>query len=347
MTFEPSFGPSVNPDAPPRRVAVIGAGVAGLAAARILRDHGAHVAVFEKSRGLGGRLATRRPFGRDDPFGLDHGAPFAEPSARYPETAKTLTALEAEAAAAAAEGGAMSASSVVHPLAARAPALRVSFETEIASIAVGAEDYLLRDLGGAAHGPFHAVIAAAPAPQTRALLGDLCPEAETEARYHAVAAVLAAFDPAPEGAAQEARIDAPTPPLTGVWRMGAKPGRRLGASAAGAREGWVGHAAPDWSAAHLQTDKDAIAEALWPALAESARLDPAARPAYLAGHRWRYGVVAEAVGRAYWLGAPHTPAAGLGCCGDWRLGPKAGDALASGEALGRALAARLATLTLG
>ena len=53
------------------RVAVIGAGLSGLAAARHLTDSGCDVTVFEKSRGLGGRLATRRAEGAV----IDHGAP--------------------------------------------------------------------------------------------------------------------------------------------------------------------------------------------------------------------------------------------------------------------------------
>lgn len=43
-----------------RRVAIIGAGMAGIAAARKLRDQGHACVLFEKSRGLGGRAATRR-----------------------------------------------------------------------------------------------------------------------------------------------------------------------------------------------------------------------------------------------------------------------------------------------
>ena len=42
------------------RVAIVGAGVAGLAAGRTLQQAGKEVVLFEKSRGPGGRLATRR-----------------------------------------------------------------------------------------------------------------------------------------------------------------------------------------------------------------------------------------------------------------------------------------------
>ena len=42
------------------RVAVVGAGISGLICARTLLDHGLAVTVFEKSRGVGGRMATRR-----------------------------------------------------------------------------------------------------------------------------------------------------------------------------------------------------------------------------------------------------------------------------------------------
>ncbi len=51
---------------------VIGAGIAGLTAARFLKDHGVEVLVLERSQGVGGRMATRRI--REARF--DHGAQF-------------------------------------------------------------------------------------------------------------------------------------------------------------------------------------------------------------------------------------------------------------------------------
>ncbi len=59
--------PGVSP-----RVAVIGAGIAGLVTARTLSDHGIEVCVFERSRGVGGRAATRRA----DALAFDHGAQY-------------------------------------------------------------------------------------------------------------------------------------------------------------------------------------------------------------------------------------------------------------------------------
>ena len=55
------------------RIAVIGAGMAGLSCAKHLSEHGVHTTIFEKSRGLGGRLATRRA---DSGIAFDHGAQF-------------------------------------------------------------------------------------------------------------------------------------------------------------------------------------------------------------------------------------------------------------------------------
>ncbi|MEM5838710.1 FAD-dependent oxidoreductase, partial [Pediococcus acidilactici] len=56
-------------------VAVIGAGLAGLVCAQQLTQAGYNVVVVEKSRGLGGRVATRRVHGTC----ADHGLRYLEP----------------------------------------------------------------------------------------------------------------------------------------------------------------------------------------------------------------------------------------------------------------------------
>jgi len=59
-------------------VAILGAGISGLAAATRIRKEGLDVVVVEKSRGLGGRAATRRmaSLAEGDEIPVDHGAQF-------------------------------------------------------------------------------------------------------------------------------------------------------------------------------------------------------------------------------------------------------------------------------
>ncbi|MHC4933632.1 MAG: FAD-dependent oxidoreductase, partial [Planctomycetota bacterium] len=61
------------------KIAVIGAGTAGLTAARQLVARGHAVTVYDKSRGTGGRMSTRRV----SPWIFDHGAQYF--TAREPE----------------------------------------------------------------------------------------------------------------------------------------------------------------------------------------------------------------------------------------------------------------------
>ncbi|MCV6626839.1 MAG: FAD-dependent oxidoreductase, partial [Cellvibrionaceae bacterium] len=53
------------------KIAIIGAGLAGLSAAKQLQNR-AQVTVFDKARGLGGRMSTRRC----EPYFFDHGAQY-------------------------------------------------------------------------------------------------------------------------------------------------------------------------------------------------------------------------------------------------------------------------------
>ncbi len=62
--------PTANSHSP--RIAIVGAGLAGLVAAQRLAVAGLSVQVFDKGRGVGGRLNTRREVGRQ----FDHGAQY-------------------------------------------------------------------------------------------------------------------------------------------------------------------------------------------------------------------------------------------------------------------------------
>ncbi|NEQ50089.1 MAG: NAD(P)-binding protein [Leptolyngbya sp. SIO3F4] len=66
-------------------IAIVGAGVAGLTCGRMLQAAGHRVILLEKSRGVGGRLATRR---LDVGGFVDHGAPYWAPQS---VALKTLT----------------------------------------------------------------------------------------------------------------------------------------------------------------------------------------------------------------------------------------------------------------
>ena len=55
------------------RVAIVGAGLAGLACADQLVAGGHQVSLFDKGRGPGGRMSTRR---MEDGWAFDHGAPW-------------------------------------------------------------------------------------------------------------------------------------------------------------------------------------------------------------------------------------------------------------------------------
>ena len=73
----------------PHSVAVIGAGIAGLACARALAARGVAVRLFDKGRAPGGRVATRRAQAPDGgALQFDHGAQYA--SARGPGFAVAL-----------------------------------------------------------------------------------------------------------------------------------------------------------------------------------------------------------------------------------------------------------------
>jgi renalase len=73
-----------------RNIAVVGAGIAGIACARTLAQAGHEVTVFEKSREAGGRMATR-----DSEFGgFDHGTQyFTVRDARFEKALATASGL--------------------------------------------------------------------------------------------------------------------------------------------------------------------------------------------------------------------------------------------------------------
>ncbi len=140
------------------QVAVVGAGLAGLTAARRLADAGAEVTVFDKGRGLGGRLATRRR----DQMALDHGAPWVE--ADDAAFAEALAALGARPLGDGRWVGTPGMSDLVRPLAGRPPGAPAGRDRRRRGRPLRA--------GGVPLGPFDRILPALPAPQVRALMRD-------------------------------------------------------------------------------------------------------------------------------------------------------------------------------
>jgi predicted NAD/FAD-dependent oxidoreductase len=63
-------------DSTAHRIAIIGAGTAGLSCAQFLAHAGHQVHVFDKSRGPSGRMSTRRSSDGDANWQCDHGAQY-------------------------------------------------------------------------------------------------------------------------------------------------------------------------------------------------------------------------------------------------------------------------------
>ncbi|WP_168771034.1 NAD(P)/FAD-dependent oxidoreductase [Palleronia sediminis] len=303
------------------RVVVIGAGAAGLSAAADLRAAGIAPVVIEKSRGIGGRLATRRRDGAQ----FDHGAPsvsaVSEDGAAWLDAAMQSGHATEWAAAGDTAGpqhvGLPGASGLCRGL---AEGLDIRFSTEVAT--ARRKDGLWRLGTSAGDLVAEMVIAAIPAPQADRLFGHL----------DRVSTELAGVTMAPAWTLMvqfEAAFDAPPPDPapSGVFSAilcdSAKPGR----DAPGC---WVAHATAPFSRAHLERDRDEMAGMLVAALAEAMGPLPPTRLAM--AHRWRFARTDTAAG----LPVLAYPDDALFLAGDWTLGALADHAVQSGRAAARA-----------
>ncbi|TCZ61376.1 NAD(P)/FAD-dependent oxidoreductase [Roseicella aquatilis] len=322
----------------PPRIAVIGAGLAGLSCARALQARGAVIRLFDKGRAAGGRLATRRAEAAGLPLQFDHGAQYL--TAR----SEGFAALLRECGAAPWGGpgrlvGTPGMSALPRRLAAGLDLVAARHVTAIEG-APGA--WVVRHLDAttvrpgrplppgvpAREGPFDAVALALPPEQAAPLVAPHAPS--WPARLAAVRlapcwTVMAAF------AAPLPLPDSLRPEEDGAigWaaRDSSKPGRPAGA------ECWVVQGGPDWSRAHLEDTPEQVIPALLAALGARAGRDLPA-PIHAAAHRWRYSLVEAPLGQP----CLHDPALRLGLAGDWCLAGRAESAFESGTALAAAMA---------
>lgn len=329
-------------------VAIIGAGVAGLTCAQHLQTEGWAVTVLEKSRGPGGRAATRR----QDTRAYDHGAQFF--TARDAAFQAQVRRWEAEGVVARWRPRLFD----LHPHAPPVPhddahpryvgvprmshlarslshVLTLCTGVQAAAIrAVGPGALSVVDASGevvSAQGTavFSRVVVAVPPAQAVPLLEAVSPALAAEAQASAAGmtpclAAMVTFSTPLAVPFDAAWLHGPGP-LAWIARDSSKPGRPPSAGGA-----WILHARPAWSQENLSLGLDEIGAALLAGLRE--RLGDLPATEEVLGHRWRYALAAphdDAVGRASRFEA----ASGVGMCGDWLCAPRVEGAWQSGRHL--------------
>jgi hypothetical protein len=328
---------------PPPRVAVVGAGMAGLACAGALRQRGADVTVFEKGRVPGGRVATRLT----EHGSFDHGAQyFTVRTHRFeahvqrwiaagvvaPWTGRLIAfdrrqVVEGALAATRYVGvGGMNA--IGRHLAA---GLDIQLETRVARLERRGDAWSLFDEVNrrlSVRG-FDAVVLTAPSPQTAELLKDHTPLAQAAAavRWEPYWTAMLAVSRG-TGLDYEAAFVNDDPILGWVSRDDRKPER---AKVNGVAERWVLHACPRWSRKYLELAPEAAAH--WLGRAFSSRVGRPVTVRNLVAHRWRYATPVRPLAETFlWDDVMR-----IGAAGDWCGEPRVEGAFLSGLALAEAV----------
>ncbi|MEM9938195.1 MAG: FAD-dependent oxidoreductase [Pseudomonadota bacterium] len=319
-------------------VAIIGAGMAGLSAALSLQVAGLKPVLFDKGRGPGGRMSTRRA---QTPLGevrFDHGAQFF--TARDPAFVKHVEALEIQGAVAewAARFVDIAGAGAVTPMSSErrfvgvpgmngiirsmAADLDVTWQSRVYRAERDGDGWRLSFEEGDVLTGVEQLVVAVPAEQAVDLLAPLQPAFAEEAAAATSApcwTVMLAFDAPVSTDWDAARLK--QGPLSWMARNTSKPGR-------GEIEAWTLHASPDWSRAHLELEPEEVVSQL---TSEFRDRTGAGLPLHSAGHRWRYAQITQSAA---------TPSAWdnglkLGVCGDWRVGARVEAAWSSGTDLAR------------
>lgn len=328
----------------PHRIAIIGAGLAGLTAARNLQDHGHTVTVLEKSRGAGGRMARRR----HDGLHFDHGAQyFTVRDPRFARFIDELTnlghvapwqprlgvyqhrALQPSPSKDVRFVGVPGMNSLACRL---AESLDVRFDTLVTDLSPTADSsqWNVRTDGGQAIDPYDAVLVTAPAPQTADLLrgSPFIARAAADVRFAPCWAVMLAFD---------ANVDTPfdgifvnDSPLSWIARNASKPDRLTSSDT------WVLHASPEYSRACLEHQPPAVIDQLVAAFREILSFD-SARIVHAIAHRWRFAIPKTPLISPYLVDPDHL----LFAAGDWCAGPRVEGAFLSGVAVAESIHDRL------
>lgn len=298
------------------RVAIIGAGMTGLACARRLAAAGMAPAIFDKGRGIGGRLATRRV----DGLQFDHGAQYV--TARDAGFAALLRDVQDNGAAAVWDDGSSAARVVGVPgmsnlARAMADGLDVQSLATVSGVRADGAGWSVQ-IGAVLHS-FDCVVITVPAPQIAGLLGadhDFVRQV-ADVRMAPCLTLMAASHVPPAFVVHSDPDDA----LAWIANDSSKPGRPQGTATA-----WVAQANPDFSARYLDDEPTTLTARMLPMLCDRLHLS-AGDVVHASSHRWRYARVTEPLGQAY------LHRSRLYAGGDWCLGPRVEAAWISGDAV--------------
>lgn len=317
-------------------VAIIGAGIAGLSCASALQQAGIRVRVFEKSRGVGGRMSTRRSEGWE----CDHGAQYFTVSDDL--FAKTVAQWCSVGAAAvwnprlAVLGGerlATRAEKIVRyvgtphmtsPANTIAQAIAIRISTTVCEIKRQDSGWKLNTVEwGWLDETFGYVILAIPQPQVAALIKGT--EVSWERILNEVEMLPCWALMAQVESGLRAEFDAAfvnQGPLGWICYNSHKPQR-------GSEDTWLAHATAAWSKEHLELAAEQVLEIL------SSEFEDLTGLGIRSGsvHRWRYAQSVSALQTRYLL----DDQIALGACGDWTNGDKVEGAWLSGYHLARAI----------
>ena len=324
-------------------VLVVGAGIAGVTAARELRAAGQSVLVLEKSRGLAGRAATRRWDGRP----VDHGAQFF--TARSPEfVAQVQNWLDrgvcfewtrglhraTDRGPAPPEGDSFPRYACREGMSALGRDLAggdarfVLRETRVNTVTRNRDGWEVESDGGRKFAG-RALIMTPPPPQSSALLAASAPEAAAVLERIPMAPCLALAVRYGRRAFPWRGIQSPDDPVVS-WighDTSKRPDLHPGATVL------VIHASPEFSAENFDGEESAIAERLLDSASRIASADLAAPAAFFL-QRWRYALGPERNGPA---ALPFAGPAPVVLAGDAIAGGKIEGAWRSGREAARLL----------
>jgi len=328
-------------------IAVIGAGISGLSCATALQNCGHIVQVFDKSRGVSGRMSSRK----GDGWQADHGAPYFE---AHDNQFRAEVARWCDAGAAARwqprlkvlkdgvwqDGNDQTdkfvgTPTMTSPARLLASTLNVKLETTIKTLARRADDDFRWHLQSAEQGwldtPFDVAVIAIPAHQATLLLDDIGHPFGAQARAVSMQgcwALMMQFAEPIELGWDAAEIHDGL--LCWAARDSAKPGRLETKT----RETWVLHANAAWSEANIERPATEVAEAMVGAFRDIGGPQPLSSIA----HRWRYAASADGGEVATAPAALWDDAHRLGLCGDWLNGGQVEGAWLSGLVLALSIA---------